>query len=121
MINIYQNATTEINFQLLDEQDIPKDLTAITSVLLDVGIKKNQSKILTQVGSIVSAINGQIKFLISPTPLNSLTPTSVNVPSNRNYKPTATLYGYVSLLTGATVVDKIFIDDMAIYFDMVIL
>lgn len=119
MINIWQDSNTKIDFQLLDEDNIPKDLTNITKVEFEVGIKKNQKKLFTCEGTLSSPIDGKLTFNIIPSLIPPLTPKEVFVPTIRLYKPTATLYGYIDLYEDETIIDKIFIEDIAIYFTMV--
>lgn len=118
-MNIYQNAVTEIDFQIFVDNNTPKDLTNVTKVVIDVAVKESRKKILSIEGAIsATPADGKMKFIIGEDAVSKLTPEDVDIAFNK-YKPTQTLYGYISLYSDGVVTDKIFIENISLYFDMV--
>lgn len=123
-INIWQGSSTKVELQIFDENQIPRDLTAdlIAGIDFVIATKEGRQTIVESPtdgsGSVVDGLAGKIQFTISETALDGILPVDVGVNINKDYEPTPTLYGYITLKNSSlAVVDKVYLPDVAIYFN----
>lgn len=120
-INIYQGAQTKIDIQVFDENNVVKDLTGIDSVGFKVAKKSDRVTIIESpsdaTGSVTDAVNGRVSITVNSTVLDGITPINVDVEDKYLHVPTPTLFGYIELSALGVMVDKIYLPEVAIYFD----
>ncbi len=128
-VNIYQGSQTTIKMQIFDENQLPRDLVDIDTFSFIVA-KKSDNKLILDSEKIYDdedrkdaiclfkdKLNSAIEITVNQQSLSSLTPQDAGVPLGRQHIPTPTLWGYITLKKADEVVDKIYIPDIAIYFE----
>jgi len=121
-INIWQGSETRVELQIFDENAIPRDLLAegIDGIEFVVATKEGRKTIAESPadgsGSVVDAAAGKIAFTIAAAALDGLTPLEVGVNTGKDFEPTPSLYGYITLKAGVDIKDKVYMPDVAIYF-----
>jgi|GEM_PF-4813861 len=122
-LNIWQGAETKVDIQIFTGNNIPRDLTAegIDGIDFVFAAKSDRAKVVESptggTGAITDGISGKISLTINEDALDGINPSDVGVPALKEYEPAPSLFGYITLKSGTSVKDKVYLPDVAIYFE----